>query len=942
MRVHRSTHRSAGRATGGLLMGAVLAVGVAASLGAGYTVAKSSLSDGSAYVAKGTTVAHVNGESRTVDSSAPTPLAKNGERLQVVGLQNGRPVAVNQSTNTLTILDPSTQTPTTTKKIKGGGAYPVQVVASGDRGWLVDHDGRSVTPIVNGKLGKPVSVPSAPVDAAPGPDSSVILLDAAGHVIRVDTDRTRHRVAAPAAPKGALTRANGHTYLVSADSVVTQVDTDSPASVASVPGVVAGANGTVAGSVQGVGSHVLIVSGEVLTIVDVGTGAHRSVSLHSGTDALGRPVEYRGKAYVPDYDAHVVYQVDESKPAVLAKIAVPGTSHRPYALFVAGGKLWANDQYAEHLLVVDSGGHHQADKGPGNGVRNDPVNGPAKTTPGSSTPGGTSTTTPTGSGGTGSGNAGSGGSSSGGTGGAGSGGTSGGGTPSRARVTIPATQPHEGYQDYCARLTALQLNCTPVAAGADAGDQPDDVTRTNPGAGAKVPVGSTVTVSYVGPAHVPDVVGRTPYDACTAVTAANLLCRSTSGQTPVTELSEFGTVASTDPAAGAELAKGKPVTVTYNSSFVLPDLTGKTADDACRPIKALRLVLQNGSTVTPDCTSVTGDPVAKGSGKRAGDVYSSSPAAGATVDGSKPVTVTVTVYDGTSSLPDYNGMDGATAQSDCGGKFANCTLSTSGLPIDGDGNGRVVHPDRAHHVYQVTVDGQPADPSKRYSVNSTVALTQYRDTPDQVPDVRNQSVTDACNHLLDAGYSCDTSNHPLDPRTGIALDQNVAPGTSGTLAQSVQIPNADQPVVLFDNCASTTKTAKTDDTMVTRVGTSGQCPAGTSDTGPAFKAYANNADVPGGKALYNWSCNCLDHNPNFVASVGTPGGAGSWAKPDNAAAILIPPSAPQTCASGQVQIWRVSDYHMGSAGPTNHTYHVAVNAGPPDSDYDEFLGCGWP
>jgi hypothetical protein len=56
-----SQHGTSGKAAGGLLAAAAAALGVTASLGAGYTVAHATLADGSAYVAKGTALAHVNG-----------------------------------------------------------------------------------------------------------------------------------------------------------------------------------------------------------------------------------------------------------------------------------------------------------------------------------------------------------------------------------------------------------------------------------------------------------------------------------------------------------------------------------------------------------------------------------------------------------------------------------------------------------------------------------------------------------------------------------------------------------------------------------------------------------------------------------------------------------------------------------------------------------------
>jgi hypothetical protein len=62
------------RLAAAVIVGALAAGGLLASLGAGYVVAHNTLSDASAYAAKGTAVVHVNGETRRIDAKTAAAL----------------------------------------------------------------------------------------------------------------------------------------------------------------------------------------------------------------------------------------------------------------------------------------------------------------------------------------------------------------------------------------------------------------------------------------------------------------------------------------------------------------------------------------------------------------------------------------------------------------------------------------------------------------------------------------------------------------------------------------------------------------------------------------------------------------------------------------------------------------------------------------------------
>ncbi|MEP7021138.1 MAG: hypothetical protein ABI808_10825, partial [Pseudonocardiales bacterium] len=133
-----------GRFAGAAIVTALVAGGLMASLGAGYSVSRALLSDGSAYVAKGTTIAHVNGESGKLDAQLAGNVASGKQGLQVVKLPSGQLIVVNQRTLAVTAVDASTMKPVGV--VLPGEQAPgvldrptaVQVIASGQAGWLVD------------------------------------------------------------------------------------------------------------------------------------------------------------------------------------------------------------------------------------------------------------------------------------------------------------------------------------------------------------------------------------------------------------------------------------------------------------------------------------------------------------------------------------------------------------------------------------------------------------------------------------------------------------------------------------------------------------------------------------------------------------------------------------------------------------------------------------
>jgi serine/threonine-protein kinase len=100
------------------------------------------------------------------------------------------------------------------------------------------------------------------------------------------------------------------------------------------------------------------------------------------------------------------------------------------------------------------------------------------------------------------------------------------------------------------------------ASEASSSIQAGEVTRTDPPAGATVPVGSTVTV-YVSTGSpqvtVPNVVGETQSQAASDLSAAGLQANFVTQ--PVFKPSQDGRVQSENPAGGSTVNQGSTVTV---------------------------------------------------------------------------------------------------------------------------------------------------------------------------------------------------------------------------------------------------------------------------------------------------------------------------------------------------------------------------------------------
>jgi beta-lactam-binding protein with PASTA domain len=895
-----------GRIAGAIVVAALVVAGLMASIGAGYKVSHALLDDGSAYVAKGTTLAHVNGESGKADAQTPGNLANGKQALQVVKLPDGQVVVVNQTTQVATTVDGATMRPTATTAPAGPAATNgdgVVVVPSGRGGWLVNLPGGYVSRLgEHGPNSKQVRLGGPLTDAAPGPDGGVIALTRSGVVVRVGTDLVPHRMPISDGVRGSLTTAGGHTFLITRAGAVLRVDGDQPRTLTKP----AGMSGTVqAGSVLGPGEHVLVVAHDRLLVISADSGATRQIALHSGSPALGRPVELAGRVYIPDYAAHRLLVANEDTGRLADPIKVQGTT-ATFALFVSGNRVWANDQFCKLMTEIDARGNDRSiDKGTGKGIEDPDAKAkkPAQNTPphrglpppngsipqpGGPNPGGPARhpIVPTA------------------------------GQRPPKLVTVPQFGSNIDYHDACARIERLGMRCTPVAVEADGrSGNTNDVVGTQPGAGSRVAVGDQVVVKYLGQLAVPDrLTGLNPDDACAAVTAAQLKCTAQAEPTPATSPQEFGIVDAVDPASGTELDSGSTVTVSYPDTFAMPDFTNQPGDQSCQQLQTYQLTVNN-KTTTPKCSTAVGTTAT--SAGQAGKVYQQNPPSAAAVRAGDPITLTI--YSGTVRVKDWTGADSATAVAECSATPGlTCTLADGDQPGGTPGNaGKVERQQPA-----------PGD----YPVVTAVTIVRYR-SDNTVPNVTNMNKDAACAAIQSQGFVCAPAEGLVGPTKDLVVSQDQGAGSSAPLGSQVTYhysPWQAEQISIYR--------ANNGDPVWAMRFTSDGAPSGYgAQSNVVGLAYRPTGAIPSYSRINGYFCSggtsrCEGYTNNHYYSRNSgpySSGGFSWDGPNPVADFM------GSCPAGSRPIVR---YWIFSA--TTHQYGIS-DAVPPGASDHENLGCVW-
>lgn len=632
--------RLRGRPGSAVLAGVLLVAALGASLGAGYTVAHPLLRSGGANVAKGDTVAHLNGESGTFEAEAYA-LATGGGPVEVVTLHDGRVAVVDTAHHTVRIIGSPSAGGKQQSSVTTTGQ--VAVVSAPDAGYVVDVDHGKVTPIAPsgspaGKPPAPVSVPNATGDAVPDGSSGIWVRTSAGQAAHV-TGGGQTTVSAPH-PLVALTTAAGRPIGLADDRLLYDLTATPPRPLSGPLPLGPPERLRLAGP-SGAGSWVSIVdtANHALVLVDPASGeVHRYADLPATNHVLGPPAQAGDTVYVPDFATHSLlrYQVREGR--VRPDVRVPG-KEPTFSVEVRDGRVWANDQYDRRTLLIGPGGQVTVvDKGTGHGVRTDteaPPDQPAKTPtptprgtdprvnqprqdPGGGTqprqPGGPRTTPPP--------------------------------PPPEPPVAVPDIPAGTDLDAACQRIVDAGLTCTRVSAGQ--GGPTNTVIDTNPPAGTLVQKGRPVRVRYYGQVQVPDVVGLPVRNACdqiTQVVAADFTCNqvAAAGST----LDTLGQVSAQNPVPNTPADTGTQVTVNFWNTAPLPDYRGRLdANAVCTEIAQLTQN-QVPCSVAPGATTVA-------SGQPANSVSSQDPPAGTAVGIGQAVVVHAVVQ--SNQVPDLTNM----------------------------------------------------------------------------------------------------------------------------------------------------------------------------------------------------------------------------------------------------------------------------------------------
>ncbi|MFE0151095.1 PASTA domain-containing protein [Nonomuraea sp. NPDC059007] len=116
----------------------------------------------------------------------------------------------------------------------------------------------------------------------------------------------------------------------------------------------------------------------------------------------------------------------------------------------------------------------------------------------------------------------------------------------------------------CAALEQAGLVCKRQETGP--GVPTEEVMSQTPAPGTGLAPGSEVTLAYLGPPVVPDVMNKTPEEACAAIRAVHLECAPNPGA-PTLEVNK---VLRQDPAAGARHRAGTAVSILYGGTAPVP------------------------------------------------------------------------------------------------------------------------------------------------------------------------------------------------------------------------------------------------------------------------------------------------------------------------------------------------------------------------------------
>ncbi|HEV2089001.1 MAG TPA: hypothetical protein VGR21_11885, partial [Cryptosporangiaceae bacterium] len=359
-----STATGSTRAGRIVLVVTLLAGVLAVSFGAGYRSSHAVLADGSAYLPRGHTVTHVNGETGLPDAELQLArtLATGKQRLEVVQTPSGGVYVVNNDTGEITAIDTSRMTPDgSVARVRSKGK--LEVLPAGREVYLVDRE-RDTVELVDPRtlqVRRSQAVPGG-IDGAVADRLGVawVFSRSAGMLLEIHGGSTRriHVVARPGA-RGYLTSIEGAPVLVRPDD--DSVVRIQGGSLVTVRAEIPGDRELVVGQPDATGGILCVVAGmsRSMLLIDPASGRTRAVPLNAGDNPrFGAPVALGGTAYLPHYPSHRVLVVDIARGKQVGTIPVPGRSVQ-FSTMLRGGKVWFSDQYERRAVVADVNGDHE-------------------------------------------------------------------------------------------------------------------------------------------------------------------------------------------------------------------------------------------------------------------------------------------------------------------------------------------------------------------------------------------------------------------------------------------------------------------------------------------------------------------------------------------------------------------------------------------------------
>lgn len=282
------------------------------------------------------------------------------------------------------------------------------------------------------------------------------------------------------------------------------------------------------------------------------------------------------------------------------------------------------------------------------------------------------------------------------------------------------------------------------------------VISQNPYGGKIASAGDIVTITVSSGVKVPDVVEYTQSRAESMLKSAGF---AVSVQTVSSRTTSIGQVLAQDPSGGTNTNPGVTVTIAVSSGIHVPDVVGITQSSAESLLRDEGLYVYVKTAISETVP--------------AGCVITQSPAAGTALNPGGSITITVSLGDGKTEVPDVTGYDQASAISrlvSAGFDYLVETTESDTIPA-----GSVIS--------QTPAGGSRVQPGTRVKI--TVSSGDGRI---EVPDVTGYDQTGAISRLVSAGfdYLIETAESDTVP-AGIVLSQTPTGGMKARPGEKVTI-----------------------------------------------------------------------------------------------------------------------------------------------------------